>query len=408
MEDSPKHFSRRNIIAGATALGLSVIGDKKSQTTAKSIFQTPEASQPSQLLRHETSVAQSNQDSGSKVLSIAQDGNYDRVELVKPVIRLSVIQSRIRGVELARLNSTRRDNLNHMLELIDAANNWGGTKDLLLFHEFPITGYSNKWNRQDLLKVAIEIPGVETEAIGKKAQEYGCYIVFGSYAKDEAWANHILSITTIIGPDGTVVDKHWKARNIKGVFGPGFELFTTTIYDVLEQYVEMYGWDAVLPVTRTPIGNIATSSVQREPELFRALAMKGAEIILRTATGGFNPLDIQATSLYNGVYTAIVNNAVSPDNPGFLADSGSGGTAVYAPDGKLIKQANSVQESSVTVTIPIADFRANHYPPSVHIELYRPVFQQYVNRYPPNLFTSYQPQDAADAFRYLSDKDLWQ
>ena len=381
--------------------GLSAFADRKKKTTAETVFETTETSGHSKS-------QQPTQNPDSKAIKIPQDGNYDKVELAKPVIRLSVVQSRIRGVELNRLESARRDNLNHMLELIDAANNWGGAKDLLLFHEFPITGYSNKWNRQELLKVAIEIPGEETEAIGKKAQEYGCYVVFGSYAKDAAWSNHVLSITTIIGPDGTVVDKHWKARNIKGAFGQGFELFTTTIYDVLEEYVEMYGWDAVLPVTRTPIGNIATSSVQREPELFRALAMKGAEIILRTATGGFNPLDVQATSFYNGVYTAIVNNAVSPDNPGFLPDSGSGGTAVYAPDGKLMKKANSVHESSVTVTISMADFRARHYPPSVHMELYRPVFNKYVNRYPPNLFSSYQPQDTADAFRYLSDKDVWQ
>ncbi|NES21403.1 MAG: hypothetical protein F6K41_21355, partial [Symploca sp. SIO3E6] len=62
---------------------------------------------------------------------------------------------------------------------------------------------------------------------------------------------------------------------------------------------------------------------------------------------------------------------------------------------------------SITVTIPIAEFRASHYPPSVHMELYRPVFDQYVNRHPPNLFSYYQPEDTADAFRYLSDKDAW-
>ena len=374
-------FSRRNIITGAAALGISAIASQKKQPA-------------------EASTTES--------VSVSSTGDYERVELIKPVIRLSVVQSRVRGVDVNRLKQTRQDNLNHMLQLIDAANNWGGVKDLLLFHEFPITGYSNKWNRNDVLKLAIEIPGEETEAIGKKAKEYGCYIVFGSYAKDADWKNHVLSITTIIAPDGSVAAKHWKARNIKGVFGPGFELFTTTIYDVLDQYVEMYGWDEVIPVARTPIGNIATSSVQREPELFRAIAMKGAEIILRTASGGFNSLDVQATSLYNGVYTAIVNNAVSPNNPGFLPDGNSGGSAIYDPDGKLIEEVNSVHESSVTATIPIAEFRASHYPPLVHMELYRPIFDQYVNRYPPNLFTDYQPKDTTDAARYLSDKAVWE
>ncbi len=396
MTDRPPSFSRRNTLAGAAALGISAIATRnKSHAETIADTNTSGGLQPARL-------------AATKEVAVSSTGNYDRVELTKPVIRLSVVQSRVRGVDLSRLERSRRDNLNHMLQLIDAANNWGGPKDLLLFHEFPITGYSNQWDRQDVLKLAIEIPGEETEAIAKKAREYGCYIVFGSYAKDADWSNHVLSITTIIGPDGSIVDKHWKARNIKGVFGPGFELFTTTIYDVLDRYVEMYGWDAVIPVTRTPIGNIATSSVQREPELFRAMAMKGAEIILRTASGGFNSLDIQATSLYNGVYTAIVNNAVSPNNPGFLADGNSGGSAIYDPNGELIEEANSVHESAVTATIPIAEFRATHDLPLVHKELYEPIWAKYTNKYPPNLFTDYQPEDTTDAARYLSDKAVWQ
>ena len=66
------------------------------------------------------------------------------------------------------------------------------------------------------------------------------------------------------------------------------------------------------------------------------MALKGAEIILRTASGGFTTADMEMTSRYNKVYTVIVNNAVSPENPGFMDDAfgGSGGTAIYGPDGK--------------------------------------------------------------------------
>jgi predicted amidohydrolase len=343
--------------------------------------------------------------------NVAYDGAYAKVELAKPVVRLGVVQSRVRGVDVSSartLNRTRTDNLTHLLELIDGAQAWGGKKDILFFHEFPITGYQATWGRADTLRAAIEIPGEETAAVGAKAREHGCYIVFGSYARDPDWPDHVLSITTIMGPDGEIVDTHWKARNIKGVFGPGFELFTTTIYDVLDRYIEMYGLDHVMPVTRTPLGNIITSSVQREPELFRAFAMKGAEIFLRTATGGFTPVDIQATSLYNGVYTAIVNNAVSEGNPGFLPDNGgAGGSAVYGPDGAMIGEANSEHETIITTDIPMAAFRQRHVPPYVHMDLYRPVFDAYRNRFPPNLFEEYLPSDTRDAARFLSDKGEW-
>lgn len=342
-------------------------------------------------------------------LQFNPDGTYPMVALAKDSFTLGVVQSRVRQVDLGRLAASRRENLDHMLGLIDASQGWGGIKDVLLFHEFPITGWSDKWSRADSLRAAIEIPGEETEAIGKKAKQYGCYIVFGSYVRDRDWPNHLLSITTMMGPDGSIVDKHWKARNIKGVFGgAGYEIYTSTIHDCLEPYVEMYGRDAVLPVTKTPIGNFITSSVQREPELFRAYAMKGGEIHLRTATGGFTPEDIQATSLYNRVWTACANNAVSPNNPGFFDDSGAaGGSCIYDPSGKLAGVANSVHETIVTTRIPIAQMRRTHRQPVVHMSLYRDLFDAYVERYPPNLFTAYQPTDGADAARYLRDKAVW-
>lgn len=333
------------------------------------------------------------------------DGTYAVEPLKKSNVRLGVVQSRVRGVRYEKRKQDLADNLSHMLELIDNAFHFSAGADILFFHEFPITGW-NSWTRKEILQLAIEVPGAETEAIGRKAKEYGCYIVFGSYVRDPDWPDHVLSITTIIGPDGNVVDKHWKARNIKGVF-PGVELFTTTIYDVLDRYVEMYGEDAVLPVTRTPYGNIATSSVQQEPELFRAFAMKGTEIMLRTATGGFSPWDIQATAGYNRIYTAVCNNAVSPDNPGFYDDAGSGGSTIYGPRGNVLAEANTKFETIVAANIPIAEFRKQHRQPFVHMELYRDVFNQYQNAYGPNLFAEYLPTDLLDAKNYLKNKSRW-
>ncbi|PJG46632.1 hypothetical protein CAF53_21070 [Sphingobium sp. LB126] len=339
-------------------------------------------------------------------VAINPDGRYPVVPLTKDSWTLGVAQARSIPVDLSRVEASRRDNLNHMLGLIDAAFAFGGGPDLLFFHEFPITGFGAGWTRQDVLKVAIEIPGVETEAIAKKAKQYGAYVVFGSYARDPDWPGHALSITTVIGPDGRILSRGWKARNIKGAFGGEIELFTTTIYDVLDRFVEMYGRDAILPVIQTPIGNLATSSVQREPELFRALAIKGAEVILRTATGGFVPADVAATSLYNSVYTAVSNNAISPGSP-FFEDSNAGGSAIYGPDGEVMAIAKSPNETLVTARIPIGAFRARHRQPTIHPQLYMDVFNGYTPRFPPNLFDNYQPGDLKDAGRYLRDKGVW-
>lgn len=334
------------------------------------------------------------------------DGTYRSLPLRKDTVTLGVVQTRVRAVDIDD-PKTRRANLDHMLKSIDAAQGWGGPKDILFFHEFPITGYSNRWDRKDALKAAIDVDGPQVATIAAAAKRHGCYVVFGSYAKDPDWPGHLLSVTFVVGPNGAVVDRHWKARNIKGVF-QGFELFTTTIYDVLDRYVEMYGRDAVLPVTRTDLGNIVTSSVQREPELFRAFALKGGEIFLRTASGGFTREDIAATALYNQVYVAVCNNAASPDNPGFLAGGGAGGSTIFGPDGRALAQADADNsEQLVSARIPIAQYRATHRQPVMHVELYSDIYAAYRNRYPPNLFSAYLPSDGADAAQYLKDKAVW-
>ncbi len=338
-----------------------------------------------------------------------QDGSYETVPLRKDVITISLCQTRVRSVDGRNPEPGIRDNLRHMLAMIDAAQDGlSGRKDILFFHEFPITGYSNRWDRADALRVAREVPGPETEEISKKARQYDCYIVFGTYARDPDWPNHLLSLTNIVGPRGEIVGRSWKARNIKGLW-PGFELFTSTIHDNLDQFVEMYGWDKVVPVYRTDVGNITTTSTQREPELPRAAAMKGCELFLRTATGGFSRADIEATALYNGMYSAVVNNAVSRDNPGFFAsDDGFGGSCIYDPQGQLLAAAGTDnEEQQVVARLPLADLRRRKRQPVVHMELWKPVFDRYVGRYPPNLFEDTMPANGQEAARYLRDKARW-
>lgn len=344
-------------------------------------------------------------DAQTRPVEVKPDGTYDVVPLTREAFTLGVAQSRVIPVDVGRLKTTRKANLDHMLALIDASTLGFVRPDLLFFHEFPITGWRD-WTREEVLRLAIDIPGEETAAIGAKAREHGMYVVFGSYARDPDWPGHALSITTVIDPQGNVIAKNWKARNVKGLFGGDTELFTTTIYDVLDRYVEIYGEDAVVPVVRTPIGNIFTSSIQREPEYFRAAAIKGAEVMLRTASGGFSPIDMQATSLYNGVYTAVCNNSISPGGV-FFEDVGAGGSAIYGPDGAMLASATSPNETLVATRVPIAQFRARHRQPMIHKELYLKEFEQYVPRYAPNLFQDYQPRDLKDAGRFLKDKGRW-
>jgi predicted amidohydrolase len=336
---------------------------------------------------------------------VARDGKYATVPLKRESLKVTAVQSRIRAVEASRPQRQMRENVDHMIELIDDANGFPGPQDLVCFHEQPIMGW-NPWTREEALRVAIEVPGEQTEALGKKARQYGCYIAFATFARDAAWPGHLLSLGVLIGPDGQVAAAHWKAHNGRA-FRPNWDLYTTSIYDVLDRYAEMYGADAVLPLARTDIGNLSLTGPPFEPDIYRALALKGMEISLRTASGGFAPEDPLTSSMFNRLYTVITNNAISPGNPGFPEASGAGGTAIYAPGGRVLAKAQTDHEEFVTATIPIGEFRKTHTIPEVPMAMLLPVYTQYAPRYNPGLQDRYIPSDFVDASRYFASKRNW-
>lgn len=208
-------------------------------------------------------------------VSVAQRGAYDTVPLRQDFINVAAIQSRVRSVDVGNLAPTLKANLQHVLDLIDVAQGspgawnherrWGSKQDLICLHEFPVQGFQ-PWNRDELIKVAFDLPGPESEAIGQRAKTADCYIAWGCYARDKDWPNHVINMSVISGPSGAIVSKQWKLRNILGAFGD-LALIGTTVCDVLDRYVEMYGWDEVIPIARTDIGNLAMTAVGNEPGL---------------------------------------------------------------------------------------------------------------------------------------------
>ena len=344
---------------------------------------------------------------GGGSVSVAADGEYERVPLRKDTVRVTAVQSIMRAVRNTQNPGPEmKANLDHMIDLIDKANGFGGPQDLVCFHEQPIMGW-NPWTREQVLRVAIEIPGPETEALGRKAKEYGCYITFGTYAKDADWPGHVLLNGVLIGPEGNVVANHWKTNNIRG-FIPGWDIFTTAIYDVLDRYREMYGEDEVLQVARTDIGNVSCSITPGQPDVIRALAMKGLEVRLSSSSGGYSLTEAQTIARHNRLWSVVCNQSVSPEQPGFPEFSGSGDTAIFDPRGQIAARARSVHEEFVRTTIPMAAFRGSRtLPPGVPIEMLRPVHDRYVPRDGPNSQASYQPADSTDASRHFRSIRNW-
>lgn len=344
--------------------------------------------------------------------------NYETLPLRKDEIKVSVVQSDVRTVDPDKAVAGRQHRLDHMLRLLDAAQGWN-PGDLVVFHEFPLGGLDMTWNREQVLKVAIDLPGPETEAIGARAKKYNCYINFGCYAKLEDWPGHFMNMGIIIGPSGDVIFQRWKMRNLSG-FG-----FSTTIHDVLDEYVERYGWDAVFPVCRTDIGNIAIMPEVMEPELGRVYAMKGAEIVIRYMTAGagswyFRPLRFNGTSgppafinelamccAAGHYYGVFVNNSLSIGDGGSTYDLGSGGSTIIDCHGQVMMEAISNQETTVIADIPLAAYRQKHSIPIFPVDLYRQFYADYVPKFPANTFLKSMPDGMMDGIRHYRESANW-
>lgn len=323
-------------------------------------------------------AAEDNPDEGTKRL-VAADGSYATVPLEKDKVVVKVVQNGVRNLQdFPTIEEGLAHNLAQMSGWARKACSEGRQPDFILFNEFPLTGYSSG-SREEKLKFTIEIPGPETAALGKIASECDCYIIFGSYARDAEWPGHILSLNAVIGRNGEVVEKFWKTRSVKRLYANS-EISTTTIENVYDRYHERYGEEALFPVLRTEYGNIAVSTVQLDPLVFMAFAMRGVEIMFRTSTL-FSRVDVQATALHNRFYTAMSNITFPPGSD--WANMG-GQSIIAGPDGKLLADDPTNNESIIEAELDIAKLREGRTIPHYPVEVTRAVLEQYQQEIPLN------------------------
>jgi len=319
---------------------------------------------------------------------VQPDGGYAVVPLEKPVVVVKVVQHAPVNLQKApSIADGLATNVERMAQWISRACTTGKKPDFILFNEFPLTGYS-AGSRTEKLRFTIRVPGPETERIGELARKCDAYVIFGSYATDPDWPGHILSLNTVIDRDGKVRKAYWKTRNVLRLT-PGEEIPTTTVESVRDRYRSKYGVEDEFAVLRTEFGNIAVSTVQLDPFVFAAYAMRGVEIMFRTATL-FSRTDVQAVALYNNVYSAM-SNITFPRDSGVPASLG-GGSLIVDPKGKVLADDPSNEESVIEAEIPIAAFRQGRTIPRYPLEVTKPVFDQYRQEIPLNHLDLPEPE----------------
>ena len=210
-------------------------------------------------------------------------------------------------------------NIQHIAEIAYAAVNVNSIElpvRLLAIPEGALQGFTDEiydWSHIDYVeRMALEIPGKETEPLSDLARQLNTYIIAQAKAIHSEIPERFFNCAFIIDPEGEVIHKHYKMQ----VFA---REHSTLPHDVWDQWIEINGsgLDAFFPVADTDIGRIGCIICMEGtyPETARGLAMNGAEIIYRPSypepyvSNGLWEVQNRARALDNTCYVVAPNAA---------------------------------------------------------------------------------------------------
>ncbi len=259
-------------------------------------------------------------------------------------------------------------NLNRWLQHLDSmVPFWtsliGAPCRLVVFPEFGLHGtpwnHDGSWNG-----VAIDIPGEETELLGKKARELGIYIAAHAWQEYPTFPDRPFSVGFLISPEGKVILKHHKVVTSRIV-----ESGDTAPGDAYDWFVEKFGdgLDAFFPVADTELGKIGflICGEGHYAEISRGLALNGAEIILRpNATSDphmTEPLDMMSVvsrfNAFANMCYLVESNWSYYYGTEYPVGAGAGGSQIVDYKGRVLAKVYGPGETGVAAEVNMHSLR---------------------------------------------------
>ncbi len=280
-----------------------------------------------------------------------------------------------------------------------------GQVKLVTFAEYAITGLhtaaepgQKTLTKEEIIeKVAIKIPGEETDVFAKKAKEYGTYIAAQSLEHDPEWPDLFFNTGFIINPEGKVILKYRKTVTNVPI------ALHCSVHDIMDAYKNPITKEYdPFPVVDTDIGRLAIliCADLLAPEIPRVYSMKGADVVLHltsgmsTSGGGNRPIGVTEASIQTRAYdnaVYFVHSNTGPELGAYYPKARVAGySSVYDYTGVRIAEADDTNEQVVRARIDIEacrKFREQYFRNQltlVRTELYAPYYSQPI--YPANTF----------------------
>lgn len=350
--------------------------------------------------------------------------------MIRPYTAVGLIPS-VRGI---RRREDIRLNLEHLTHLIKAAF-WLSSLDLpvrlVAVPEGALQGFNDEVLDVDHVQFArecaIDIPGEETEALGRLAKEWHVHLIAQAKARHPDMNDRFFNVGFIIDPDGEVILKHYKVSPLFPVE------HSVCPHDVYDWWVERYGrsLEAFWPVVDTEIGRLGVMMANEGsyPENARALALNGAEVVYRASyphpgtSSDMFEIQTRARALDNNMYVVAPNMGTYHLFPEEVTpiDTFGGRSLIADYKGRMVgKQdygAGSTWVSGVIDIEALRHHRANalwdNWMKDLRTELYQILYENPI--YPKNLYLDREPMKHAEyrekvidrQVRLMHDRGVW-
>ena len=224
----------------------------------------------------------------------------------------------------------REENLERGIRALDQAAAAGAK--LAVFPELSFTLFlPRRPATAEALALAESVPGPTTERIQEAAGRLGVVVVFNLLERD---GERTYDTSPVIDADGRLLGKN---RMVHVIEAPGFH----------EKGFYTPG-DRGAGVFHTAAGRIGTAICydRHFPEYMRALALKGAELVVVPQAGtrdewpeGLFEAELRVAAFQNGYFAALCNR-VGPEEELLFA----GESFVAAPDGRVLARAPAMED----------------------------------------------------------------
>ncbi len=214
------------------------------------------------------------------------------------------------------------------------------------------------------------------------------------YEIDDNFPDLYFQSSFIIDDKGELILKY---RRLNSMFAP-------TPHDVMDAYIEVYGYESLFPVVETKLGKLACIASEEilYPEIARCLMMRGAEVFLHSSSEAGSPklthkeVAKRARAIENMCYVVSANSAgISGIDFPFAATDGL--SKIISYEGHVLAEAGTGGSMVANSYLDIGaqrDYRSKvsmqNYNARQRFELYADSYTNFTH-YPANSFAKEKP-----------------